>query len=257
LGDLMNIQVIPYINEACWDDLVHKTVVVIDVLRATSTMVTALAHGCKSIYPVETVLEAKQLQQEHPSWLTGGERSCKKIPGFSFGNSPFEYMDDQLIDKDIILTTTNGTRAIRKANRAHTILIASMLNGRACAREAAALNKDIILLCSGTQDVFSLEDGICAGQIIEELYMAFEGEEVDLHVDDFGLSMLYAFRQIKPSMREALLRCSNGKRLTKLGFQEDVIYSSRMNLIQLVPVMVGDRMTALPQRQMQLASYSN
>ncbi|NHN28848.1 2-phosphosulfolactate phosphatase [Paenibacillus agricola] len=250
----MDIQVIPYINEACWDDLAHKTVIVIDVLRATSTIVTALAHGCEAIYPVETVLEAKQLKQEHPSWLTGGERSCKKIPGFNFGNSPFEYLDDQFAGYPIILTTTNGTRAIRKAHRACTILIASLLNGRACASEAAALNKDIVLLCSGTQDVFSFEDGICAGQIIEELYGAVQGKDVELHIDDFGLSMLYAFRHIQPGMTETLLHCSNGKRLTKLGFREDVTYCSQMNLIQLVPIVVGDRITALPVRQSQLAS---
>jgi 2-phosphosulfolactate phosphatase len=246
----MDISVVPTINEARSDDLVNKTVIVIDVLRATSTMLTALAHGCEAIYPLETVLQVKQLQLEQPDWLMGGERSCKRVPGFSFGNSPFDYMDDRIAGKTIIITTTNGTRAIQKAYRAGTILIASLLNGRACAKEAAALKKDIIILCSGTQDIFCLEDGICAGQIIEELHMAVQGEGVELHIDDFGLSMLHAFRHVQSGMTNALLNSNSGKRLDKLGFREDVIYCSRMNLIQLVPTMREGRLTAMPVKQL-------
>ncbi|WP_240414003.1 2-phosphosulfolactate phosphatase [Paenibacillus periandrae] len=246
----MDITVIPSVNEARSDDLVNKTVIVIDVLRATSTMLTALAHGCDAIYPVETVLQAKQLLLEQQKWLTGGERYCKKIPGFDLGNSPFEYMDDKIAGKTIILTTANGTRAIQKAIRSGTVLIASLLNGRACAMEAAALNKDIVILCSGTQDVFAFEDGICAGQLIEEI-QGLSGQGKSVNVDDLGLCQLHSFRQVQSAMTEALLKSSNGKRLDKLGFREDVIYCSRMNLIPLVPIMQGGRLTLLPVKQLQ------
>jgi 2-phosphosulfolactate phosphatase len=244
----VEITVIPSVNEARSDDLVNKTVIVIDVLRATSTILTALAHGCDAVYPIETVMQTRQLQR--PGWLMGGERSCKKIPGFDFGNSPFEYMDDRIAGKTILITTTNGTRAIQKALKASTILAASLLNGSACAQEAALLRKDIVILCSGTQDVFALEDGICAGQLIEELQRLLSAEGIAASVNDFGLSMLYAFRQVQPAMTEALLNCTNGQRLTKLGFVEDIIYCSRMNIIQLVPVMREGKLVASPVKQL-------
>jgi 2-phosphosulfolactate phosphatase len=244
----LEITVIPSVYEARSDDLVNKTVIVIDVLRATSTMLTALAHGCEAIYPIETVMQAKQLQR--PDWLMGGERSCKKIPGFDLGNSPFEYMDHRIAGKTILITTTNGTRAIQKASRAATILAASLLNGSACAKEAAALKRDIIILCSGTQDVFSLEDGICAGQLVEEIQRSLYKDGITSSVNDFGLSMLYAFRQVQSGMTEALLNCANGKRLTKLGFLEDIIYCSRMNLIELVPMMEDGKLIASPVKQL-------
>ncbi|TDF99229.1 2-phosphosulfolactate phosphatase [Paenibacillus piri] len=238
----MEITVIPSVNEARADDLINKTVLVIDVLRATSTMLTALAHGCRAIYPVETVLQARQLQQ--PGYVLGGERACKKIPGFDYGNSPFEYMDDRIAGKHLIITTTNGTRAIQKSSKACTVIAASLLNGKACAREAAALNKDIVILCSGTQDVFSFEDGICAGQLVGELQSLLKDRGTEWSVNDFGLSMLYAFQQVQSDITRALMNCSNGKRLCKLGFTDDVIYCSRLNLIQMAPVVRGGKLSA-------------
>ncbi|OXM88185.1 2-phosphosulfolactate phosphatase [Paenibacillus rigui] len=239
----MEIMVIPSVNEARADDLTNKTVIVIDVLRATSTMLTALAHGCKEIFPVETVLQAKQLQQSH--YLMGGERACKKIPGFDLGNSPFEYMGDHIAGRSLIFTTTNGTRAIQKAHKAGTILAGTLLNGKACATAAIALRKDIVILCSGTQDVYSLEDGVCAGQLVDELVQLLPLSATDFTINDFGLSMRHAFCHIQPNITQALMQCSNGKRLCKLGFQDDVLYCSQLNLFSLVPV-IRDGKLVLP-----------
>lgn len=231
----MDITVVPSVNDARSDELINKTVLVIDVLRATSTMLTALAHGCQAVYPVETVLQAKQLQQ--PGFVLGGERYCKKIPGFDLGNSPFEYMDDHIAGKTLVITTTNGTRAIQKASKASTIIAASLLNGKACAMEAAASKKDIVIVCSGTQDEYSLEDGLCAGLLIEELQQLLDPTAQEININDFGLSMLHAFRYVQSDLTKALLNCSNGKRLSKIGYQDDVVYCSRMNLIPIVPVI--------------------
>ncbi|WP_028548790.1 2-phosphosulfolactate phosphatase [Paenibacillus sp. UNC451MF] len=231
----MDITVLPSVNEARADELINKTVIVIDVLRATSTILTALSHGCKAIYPVETVLQAKQLYQ--PGFVLGGERACKKIPGFDLGNSPLEYTAASIAGKTLIMTTTNGTRAIQKANKAGTILAASLLNGRACAEEAITLKKDIIILCSGTQDVYSFEDGVCAGQLTDELLQSAVGSGTELNINDFGLSMLYTYRHVQSNLTEALINCANGKRLSKLGFLEDIKYCSEMNTIPLVPIV--------------------
>jgi len=242
----VEITVVPSVNDARSDELINKTAIVIDVLRATSTMLTALAHGCQAIYPVETVLQAKQLQLQHPGYLLGGERYCKKIPGFDVGNSPFEYMDERIAGKTLVITTTNGTRAIQKAGKACTIIAASLLNGKACAAEAYAAKKDIVIICSGTQDAYSCEDGLCAGQLVEELKLLAGSSGSELNVNDFGLSMLHAYRYVQSDLTAALLNCSNGKRLCRLGFQDDVVYCSRMNLIPLVPVIREGKLLASP-----------
>ena len=238
----MEITVLPSVNEARADELINKTVIVIDVLRATSTILTALAHGCKAIYPVETVLQAKQLYQ--PGFILGGERACKKIPGFDLGNSPLEYTEDVIAGKTLIMTTTNGTRAIQKANKASTIIAASLLNGKACAEEALSLKKDIVILCSGTQDVFALEDGLCAGQLIDEMLRLAGNGSAGFIMNDFGLSMLHAFRHVQSGILEALLQCANGKRLSKLGFIEDIHYCVQRDALSLVPVVREGKLVA-------------
>jgi 2-phosphosulfolactate phosphatase len=229
----MEIDVIAMIGEARSDDMMHKTVIVIDVLRATSTMITALARGCSGVIPVETVLQAKELHTQGD--LLGGERFCKKIPGFDLGNSPLEYLQADLAGKRVIMTTTNGTRGIQKAYKAEHVLAGALLNGRACAKAALDLRRDIVIVCAGTQDVFSLEDGLCAGQIIEELSM-LQGEQ-GMTVNDFGIAMRNCFLQVKDDLPKALFHCWNGNRLNKLGFGPDIRYCSQMNLTEIVPIM--------------------
>jgi len=243
----VQIDVIASVAEARGEDMPGKTVLVIDVLRATSNMVTGLAHGCKGIVPIETVQQAKSMQR--PGDLLGGERFCKKLAGFDLGNSPFEYMSEDIRDRRILMTTTNGTRAIQKSLRAHTLIACSLLNGLACAEAAAALGRDVVILCSGTQDVFSLEDGLCAGMIADELLRLTSGTA---ELNDFGLAMHSSYMANSGRLKEALLGCSNGKRLTKLGFAEDIAYCARTNLYRVVPVvrdgMLVDGSGSLPKK---------
>ncbi|MEK8132755.1 2-phosphosulfolactate phosphatase [Paenibacillus filicis] len=247
----MNIQVISSVNEARTDDLQHKTVIVIDVLRATSTILRALDAGCSQVIPVETVNQAKSLHR--PGELLGGERFCKKIPGFDLGNSPLEYTSELVDGKTIIFTTTNGTRAIQKASKAGHILIGGMLNAEACARKAAMLYGDIVMLCAGTQDVFSLEDGLCAGLLIEEL-LKLQAEGLirsaagtgggSLTVDDFGLVMLQAYRHVRGNLEGALLSGVGGKRLSRIGFHDDVVYCAQVSILDQAPVVRNGRLEA-------------
>ncbi|WP_438448797.1 2-phosphosulfolactate phosphatase [Gorillibacterium sp. sgz5001074] len=227
----MQIEVIASVIEARSEDLAGKTVLVIDVLRATSNMVTGLAHGCPGIVPVETVQQAKSLHA--PGDLLGGERNCRKLAGFDLGNSPFEYMGEEVAGKRILMTTTNGTRAIQKAQRAQTVIACSLLNVTACAEAALAIGRDVTVLCSGTQDVFSLEDGLCAGMLVEELQRLSGGVEIG----DFGLAMQACYLQNRNRLTEALLTCSNGNRLIRLGFKPDIEYCARTNVYDVVPVL--------------------
>ncbi|NQX65033.1 2-phosphosulfolactate phosphatase [Paenibacillus alba] len=238
----MHIEVVANIGEARSDDFLHKTVIVVDVLRATSTIITALINGSKGIVPVETVLKAKEQYQEGD--LLGGERFCKKIPGFDLGNSPSEYTRESVHGKRIILTTTNGTRGIQKAMKADHILAGALLNSRACAQAAVDLKRDTVILCAGTQDVFSLEDGLCAGLILEEL--ANELGERNILTNDFGLAMRGCYLQSKDALYEAILASANGKKMSKSGFHDDLIQCSRPNVANRVPILERDQLVLLP-----------
>jgi len=238
----MQIDVIPNIGEARTDEFLHKTVIVIDVFRATSTMIAALGNGCTSVVPVETVLQAKDMQK--PGDLLGGERFCRKIPGFDLGNSPLEYSPSAVQGKRVILTTTNGTRGIQKAVKGDKVLAGALINGSACAKAAIDFKRDVIILCAGTQDVFSLEDGICAGLITSEI-AGFIGSK-QVAVNDLGLALWNCYLQAKDTMPETLLGCANGKRLSKLGFQEDLVYCAKVNILPYVPVLDREQMVLLP-----------
>ncbi|WP_409346434.1 2-phosphosulfolactate phosphatase [Paenibacillus sp. MBLB4367] len=228
----MQIDVISCVNEARSDDFVGKTALVIDVLRATSNMVTGLSAGCRAIVPVETVQQAKQLHT--PEDLLGGERSCNKIPGFHLGNSPFEYNREAVEGKRVVMTTTNGTRAIQKSQKAQHVLACSLLNARACAKAALEIGRDVIIVCAGTQDQFALEDGIGAGAVVKEIRGLSKNEP---QVNDFGLAMESCYRQFGDSLQETLQQSATGKRLVKLGYANDIGYCARLNVYEIVPAL--------------------
>ncbi|BBH21124.1 putative 2-phosphosulfolactate phosphatase [Paenibacillus baekrokdamisoli] len=231
----MEIVVISSVNEAQAECFTHRTAIVIDVLRATSTMITALQSGASGVYPVETVLEARTLQQEGD--LLAGERFCRKIPGFDLGNSPEDFTPEVVKDRRILLTTTNGTRAIHKALRADNVLAGAIINASACARMALELKRDIVLLCAGSHDDFALEDGLCAGLFIDRL-QALSGIAVE--TDDFGAAMLGLYKNASTRILEPLHRSSTGKRLLKMGYGRDIERCGQIDSSIIVPRMQGD-----------------
>lgn len=228
----MQLDAVPTINDIRSDELLHKTVIVIDVLRATSCIVTALAHGCDGIVPVETVTQAVNMHEKDD--LLGGERLCKKISGFDLGNSPLEYTRADLAGKKIILTTTNGTRAIQKSHRAQHILCGSFLNARACAETAIRLQRDVVLICAGTRDRFSLEDSLCAGRIVEEIFQMLPDRPA---CNDFAVAMHAAYSQLSDRLEQTLFMSENGLKLTKLGYGDDVSFCAQINRYETVPAM--------------------
>lgn len=234
----MHIEVIANIGEARSDEFLHKTVIVVDVLRATSTIITALMNGSKGVVPVDTVIKAKELAKDGD--LLGGERYCKKIPGFDLGNSPLEYTREAVQGKRVILTTTNGTRGIQKAIKADRVLAGAIINGRASAAAAIDLKRDTVIVCAGTQDVFSLEDGLCAGFILNEI-AALLGESLMI-TNDFGLAMRGCYLEAKDRLFETILACSNGKKMKKSGFSADVELCAKVNMTDCVPVLEQDQM---------------
>lgn len=231
----MQIEVISSVNEAQADRFVHRTVIVIDVLRATSTIVAALEAGSAGVLPVETVLEARALvANDH---LLAGERFCRKIPGFDLGNSPEELTPDTVKGRKIILTTTNGTRALHKAMRADYVLAGSFNNASACARTAAELRRDVVLLCAGSHNEFALEDGLCAGLLIRLLNETGPGGN---EINDLGTAMLGSYDSTCGKLREALLASTTGRKLLKNGYARDVDRCSAVDLSVIVPRLQGD-----------------
>src|SRR4030043_980118 len=151
--------------------LSDRTVVVIDILRATSVMVYAVSQGAKEIIPVKSVGEASQLVKTFPpnTTLLGGERESRKIEGFDLGNSPREYQGEKVRGKRLILTTTNGTKAFHAVSSGQKVLVGSFLNITAVAERCFELNQDLFIYLSGDEGNFSLEDTVCGGVLIDRI----------------------------------------------------------------------------------------
>ncbi len=233
----MNVQVISSVNEACSTSFLHKTAIVIDALRATSTIAAALAAGAASVLPAETVMDARAVKRSDD--VLGGERFCRKIAGFDLGNSPSEYTETAVGGKRVVLTTTNGTRALHKSMRADYVMAASFLNAEACARYAVELRRDVVVLCAGSHDEFAVEDGLCAGLLLHE-WRTIGG--ISAEPDDFGLAMLSLYRDRSNRIYETLLESSSGRRLVKLGMKEDVAFCSQLNIWDIVPLLSGEEL---------------
>jgi len=182
----------------------ESIVVVTDVLRATSAICTALEYGAKDIIPVSTVEEAKELQSK--GYLAGAERNGEQIEGFDFGNSPYSYMCPEVIkDKSIVLTTTNGTKAINMAKDTHTVIIGAFTNFDRVVNWLASQDKDIIVLCSGWKGRYNLEDTLFAGAITNELNIQGNIEEIE----DSALSAMYLYNLAKDDPYKFLMNSSH------------------------------------------------
>ena len=210
-----------------------KTTVVIDVLRATTTIVTALTNGAREIIPVDSTDFALKARGGAfgGQTLTGGERNTKKIDGFTFGNSPLEYTAENIKGKSIILFTTNGTRAIVKAKFSASLYICSFLNLKAVSKCLIEAGKDFEIICSGGNGFFCTEDAVCAGKIISEILKAFP----ELELNDSGKAAYIIAKSHGKAILKMLSECEHGKLLIDNGFSEDIKYCSSLNTTDVIP----------------------
>lgn len=235
----IKVDIVPNVNETRVEHLLGKTVIVIDVLRSTTSIITAILNGCKEVYPVETSGQAFSLKDQDT--LLVGERFCKKIQGFDLSNSPSELSEMDLSGKKIVISTTNGTIAIHKAAKGEHVLIGSFLNGTAVANEAIALKKDITLLCSGTRSQFAFEDALCAGFIISQLLTM-----IPLECSDFAWMTLAAYENLKNEISVILPKTTTGTRLSQLGLIRDLEYCAQKDICDLVPYFKDERIFVHP-----------
>lgn len=216
-------------------DLMHlypvkdHAVVVVDILRATSCMTTALAHDIESIATFAKLEDC--LDMKRKGFFTAGERDGKKVDGFDLGNSPFEYMDPALKGKKIAFTTTNGTQAIAKSAGANHIIIGSFLNLTAVVSHLKKLDENILIVCAGWKGKVNLEDTLFAGALIEKL----DGS-VTLSCDA-PLAALHLYRQAKHDMADFLKNSSHVQRLAKLNIQKDILFCLTPDQYTVVPVL--------------------
>ena len=217
------------------EDIVRQTVVVMDVLRATSVMVQALSSGVKEIIPVTTVEEAFQLAKSFPleTRLLGGERGSRRIDGFDLGNSPREYITAKVKGKTLILTTTNGTRAFHAVSSGKTILVGSYLNVSAVAQRCLHQEADVLLYGSGDEGRSSLEDTVCGGMIIDRLIHL---GKPPIELTDASQMALIAYQRFQRDLMEALRLSNHGRTLIDLGLGEDLPFCAQTDTTVLVPI---------------------
>ena len=231
----MDIRIIPFASAVQPEEVTGKTIVVIDVLRATSVIITALENGAKQIYPVLSVEEAEELAGKFATgtYLLCGERDTQKIEGFDLGNSPLEFRQDKVAGKTLIITTSNGTKALDACRDSEKVYIGAFLNARAVA-EKVKEKKEGVLVCSGTAGRFSLDDGLCAAMIIEEL-----AKSVPVHPDDLGLALIKVWQSVNGNLQKLLKDSFHLNYLLKKGFNADVDYCLQKNSTSVVPVFSG------------------
>jgi len=208
-------------------DLGATTCVVFDVLRATSSMITALAHGAVAIHPVRTIEEALALRAEIPAAVLCGERHGERIEDFALGNSPFEYRGTA--GQTLISTTTNGTVALRAVEGAARVLVGAILNLDALAGELRSRAPErVLLVCAGTFEELALEDACAAGLLIRRLGAA--------RLTD-AAQAARAVAQAFPTPLEALRAARNGQALLAKGRGEEVEWCARESEFPIVGVM--------------------
>ncbi len=218
-------------------ELEGKIVVVVDILRATSCMVTGMANGVKEIMPVSTLEECKAMKSL--GYFTAAERNGAKADGFDMGNSPFEYMDEQLKGEKVAVTTTNGTLAIHKSLMADEVLIGAFLNLQAVADYLLTKKQDVVIVCAGWQGKFNLEDTLFAGALASMLKEAFE------YHGDVPLAAEAMWSNMKNDLFVALKNSAHAKRLAKMEVTEDIKFCSQLNKYSVIPKLFGETLKAL------------
>lgn len=216
-------------------DLMHlysvedKSVVVVDILRATSSMTTAFAHGIESIYPVAKLEDCRAMKTK--GYLIAGEREGEKVADFDLGNSPFEYMAESLKGKRIAFTTTNGTQAIAKSIGAKEIIIGAFLNLSAVAEHLIKSNNNILIVCAGWKGKVNLEDTVFAGALVEKLKNHFT------NACDAPLMARRLYTAAKDNMAKFLSESSHVRRLNKLNIHEDMEFCLTTDKYFIVPTL--------------------
>jgi len=213
-----------------------KNVVVIDVLRATSTINTILFSGAKSVMPVETLDECMKLRDQ--GCIIMAERMGKKVEGFDFGNSPTKIEKSEFEGKDVGIATSNGTKAIVKTKGSHITLIGSFLNLSKIIEYINNSNNDVLLVCSGWKGSTNLEDTLCAGAIVAGL----QNFEYD---SDTVIIAKKLYEQSKGDILSLMQKSSHAKRLSGYDNVKDIEFCSQVDTQEILPFFDKEKIRLL------------
>lgn len=228
----MNIDIIISADHVEKNYLKDKVVVVIDMLRATSVITTAFMRGCKEVIPYLTIEEArkKASELESGSFILGGERQAVKIDGFDLSNSPLEYTEDIVKGKTVIMSTTNGTRTLTECSCAKRVFVGSMLNGKAVAKKLIELGEDVVIVNSGTNGQFSMDDFICSGYIINEMLKMSS----KLYLSDIAKTANYIYEN-NAGIESFIKDARHYGVMKNLNLMEDIEYCMQKDITNIVP----------------------
>ncbi len=223
--------------------LKDKNVVVIDVLRASTTIATALHNGAKEIIPVNSIENVIKISSNLFGGVTlrAGERNGRMIEGFNLGNSPLEYTPNVIKDKSIILMTTNGSTAIVKGKHAKNLAVAGFINLELVVRFLAMLQEDIVIVCSGKENNFCIEDAVCAGKIVNDLTDALDG---DVITDDAANAATMLDKNTGKNLLRLLKHSEHGQYLFSIGFGDDLKVCADLDSIPVLPMLSGNVLRA-------------
>lgn len=228
--------------------LQDKGVIVVDILRAGTTICRALLSGCKEIVPVETVEQAMALAGSlfRDTILLCGEREGKIVPGFDLGNSPMEYTAKRVKNQSLIFTTSNGTAALVKAQRAGRVVIGGFVNCSNIINTLVKWERDIAILCSGSNGRMSLEDTVAGGMFVKRLVEHF-GNKVTLTDTAHAAQILY--EQFADSLVKMVKNTVHGKYLQSIDFAEDVEYCAKVDSLEIVPILINKTIVRLDEKE--------
>lgn len=231
----IQVQMLPQFLDGV--DLSRSVAVVIDVLRASSTIVHALGNGASCVIPCETVEEARALAvRSEDRVILGGERQGQRIDGFDLDNSPAAYGETVVAGRTILFTTTNGTRALQRCTAADVVLVGAFVNQSAIVRHLCRLDRDVHLVCAGTDGQLTAEDILFAGAVVVDLLdqcgdrFAFEGVPSQMAAD------FYRARSVdEATFRRTMFDSLGGRNLVALGMAADIERCLQRDLFDLVP----------------------
>lgn len=216
-----------------------RTVVVVDVLRASTTIAAALQNGAREIIPVTSVERAVKISGSlfGDAILRGGERNGRMIEGFNLGNSPSEYTEEKVRGKAIIFSTTNGSLAIERARYARTMLVCGFVNITGVAETLIRTGGDLTVLCAGNNGLFSLEDSVCAGMLIRAVSELRDG---DTTLGDGAVAAVALHKAFGKNILRMVRTSDHGKYLAEIGFGDDLPLCAAVDGIPVVPHLVGN-----------------
>jgi 2-phosphosulfolactate phosphatase len=230
----MRIDVVPTADAVTPERVAGVTALVVDVLRASTTIIAALASGADGIVPVAHPDDARS--RAGTGVLVAGERRGEKLPGFDLGNSPVEFSATPLLGRTVVFTTSNGTRALLATRGAAAVGIAALVNASAAAAWAAAQRRDVTVVCAGERGALSLEDHVCAGLLVERLRRAV----ADARVTGPAEAASEAARPYEQDVTRLASDSRWARNLATSGHGPDVRACLRLDTTALVPIYVRD-----------------